>query len=221
MEVQPVLGFIENFTRFLAHGLKNRLQPAFAAVAMLEEEGAASNPEKLEKLVGLTDRSLQAAIEVLTSLEEFSRIEPGTPVPTEIQPWLQSLGAKHQIVLDLEGDPLSVLLDRSLWETIVSELLLNVKQHGGSRAAIHWSYEASGAADKSGKLKIRIEDFGPGLGIMEPEKALEATRKNNASTGTGLGLSKASWAAVLLEGGLELSVADHRGVIAEATGRTA
>ena len=200
----------------MAHGLKNRLTPAVTAVYMLED-GAVQNADKLASLVDLSKRSLQGALDVLTSLEEFSRIKPAAPVATAILPWLQNLGAKHQIELQIAGEPLSFPLDRSLWETIVSELLLNVKQHGASKAAIQMSYEPSG---EIGRIKLRIEDFGPGLGKITPERALEATRKHEASAGAGLGLSKALWAAVLLEGGIELSVAEHGGVIAEVVGRT-
>jgi signal transduction histidine kinase len=191
-----LLRFLQHFMRMYAHGMKNRLTPAVTALYMLEEDPGAG-PERVKSLVDMTLRSHGAALALLSSLDNMSEIEPEAPQPVNWAEFLKSHAGSLGVELEVLPPAGDVTLDLGLWTVIVRELLANVRDHGGKKAKLIWSVN-------QGRMKLEVADAGPGLGTMAPERALEASRKGESSPGVGLGLAKALYAAVLLDGTLDL-----------------
>lgn len=192
-----LLSFLQQFMRLYAHGMKNRLTPAVTALYMLEENPAA-DPEHVRHLAEMMMKSHNSALALLTSLDNMADIAPEAPKTLDWPAFLQALAGGMGVTLEIDPPRGELTLDAALWTVIARELIANVRDHGGRKAQLKWRVTAN-------RLRMELVDEGPGLGSMAPEKAVEATRRSETSPGVGLGLSKALFAAVLLEGTLAVS----------------
>ncbi len=206
--------FVNGFARFVAHGLRNRLTPAFTYVRMLKESPDMA-PERRRMMIELADRSLDEALKLCRAVEQVSHAKAGEVRAVDLAAWLGALAGRHGVAL--EGLAVTgvktVELDTGLWETALGGLLENVREHGNARAGIL----AEPVGD--GQLRVAIVDQGPGMGAMDVERVLEPTRRREGSPGAGMGLSRVTWAVLQLGGSLQLEAMEPGGIRATVTGR--
>jgi signal transduction histidine kinase len=176
--------------------MRNRLTPAKTGAELLEDM-ANPTPAKTKTATQHILKSLESSLKLVDALDELWQIMPSEPQPISFPALLKEISANLGLTLVTEGTEETLELDVALWTAVLGQVLENVKQHGGEKAHIRWTL-----ADD--RLKVSIADKGPGLGAMLTSRALEATRRSESSTGTGMGLSKAAFAALLLGGTLKL-----------------
>lgn len=189
---EVALRFFRTALPLIVHGLKNRLTPAVTQAYLLEESGAIA-PEKVKHIAHSTVQSLERSLALLSALPRLVEFDTREPGEVDLGAWLGSAASKAGIELQLAGAARNVVLDAGLWGAAVDEVLHNVAAHGGGKAVAAWAVTGD-------RLEIRVRDQGPGLGTMEPKKALEATRRSENSPGQGLGLARATLAMLLLDG---------------------
>src|SRR5690606_33406177 len=94
----------------------------------------------------------------------------------------------------VEGpEPLPVRVDRRRIQQVLSNLLENAQRYAGG--ATHVRLEQVPAGDGGERVRVRVEDRGPGVAPAEREAIFErfargrASESPNSPAGTGLGLA--------------------------------
>lgn len=193
---EVALRFFRSALPLIVHGLKNRLTPAVTQAYLLEESGAIA-PDKVRHIAHSTVQSLERSLALLSALPRLVEFDERESVEVDFGTWLNAAAVRAGVDLQVAGEARTATLDAGLWGAAVDEVLLNVAAHGGGKAAAAWTVQGD-------RLEVRVRDQGPGLGTMEPKKALEATRRSENSPGQGLGLARASLAMLLLDGSVHV-----------------
>ncbi len=162
-------------------------------------EGDTTDPVRMQRMLTLAWQSLQETQRVFEKLEKLSYVSAGQPEEVQAAAWVRELvGAAKVELASLEAPAGSLRLDAGLWKQILEQLLTNVAEHGEGRCAVVLR------AEPDGMLLLEVRDWGPGLGQMLPERAVNVTRRREGSPGVGFGLTVVEWAAMLLGGTLVL-----------------
>lgn len=193
-----VLNFFRQYLASAVHGMKNRLTPLAMNAEILD---VLPNPglDKVAQVARGIVGSLRGALDLMTALPRVTELESDV---REIAPgpWLAAAAARAGVRLAPVRESAPIALDAGLWSAAIDEVFKNVVDHGGGVA------EAACAVEGD-RLRVDIRDRGPGLGDMEAHRALEASRRRDASPGQGIGLARAQLAMLLLGGSITLEPA--------------
>ena len=208
--VEEVSRRIERERRFAAdvsHELRSPLQTLTMASQVL-----------LNRREALDERSRVAADLVAAEADRFTGLVqgllelakqhgPARRVDTDIVALLQRLTSRHGVpkqLLHIDDDAIRWPIDEPRMERVIANLLDNATKHGGGVAAVHASVVA-------GRLRLDIDDTGPGVPYDEREQIFDRFGRGRAagarggSEGVGLGLAlvlehvKAHQGAVFVE----------------------
>ena len=210
-----------DFGASLAHELRNRLNAARAAVAVLEH-GVDLAPGRLAEVAESLRRSLSGlehlADDVRTlSLNEASeegilaRRRPLAAICRDVCDQLGELAAAEGVALGLVGDFAEVQVDASRVELVLVNLVTNGIRHRRPEEPRPW-VRISTAALADGWVRIAVSDNGPGVPPADRERIfVRHERGASQSDGDGLGLAIARAAVEQLGGRIGVDAGDGGG----------
>src|SRR5476649_1911 len=128
------------FLATLSHELRNPLAPMRAALHMLRSQSV--DPERTRSLLETMDRQVAQMTRLVEDLLDISRITRGAielrrerlDVSSEIRNALESCQGqleigRHQLVVNLPGEPLQVVADRVRLQQILENVILNAAKY--------------------------------------------------------------------------------------------
>jgi PAS domain S-box-containing protein len=188
------------FLAMLAHELRNPLAPICTAVEVLRRDGPAD-----KTVVWASDviaRQSGQLTRLVDDLLDVSRITHGKVkldlAPLDLAPIINQAvetcrplltARRHQLSIDLPGQPLPLLGDGVRLSQIISNLLNNAAKYTADGGHIHLAVQRTG-----GLVVLRIADNGLGIPAPMLEKVFDMFtqidhRDGRAQSGLGIGLA--------------------------------
>ena len=184
-----------NFIALAAHELRTPVTSVHGVVRTLERLGdklSAADREELEDALRSQTERMRSLVDQLLDL---SRLEADTvpiqptriPVRAEIEELVAASASGREDEVEIEiPDDLETLVDRTVFERVVSNLLTNALRHGSSPVVVR-------AAESDNHFRLIVEDNGSGVPPQFIKDLFERfTRSDEARArglGSGLGLS--------------------------------
>jgi signal transduction histidine kinase len=139
------------------------------------------------------------------------------PVVTALARTMEKLHRDREIAIDVDvPEHARFRGEQQDLEEMVGNLVDNGCKWAQSRVAIEVLTDEAEAGDEKGRVRIIVDDDGPGLSPVEREQvALRGQRLDESKPGSGLGLSIVVELARLYGGGLTLGTAPIGGLRAE------
>ncbi len=197
----------------IAHEIYNALYPASVSIERIRHiigDHEQCEPERVDRLVNLTDKAVRRAISLTESVTRFSRLE------SEKQEELISLKALfeeiiegHQHEMESLGvhlrnevaDELNVSLRRTHAFSLFNNLVANALDAVAETE--HREVQIQGRLD-NGWVRVEIADSGPGVPPDARDKIFAPFYSTKPNRGTGLGLAMAVKLAELYGGAIRL-----------------
>jgi signal transduction histidine kinase len=202
------------FLAMLAHELRNPLAPICTAVEVLRRDGPADRTVAWASDV--IARQSGQLTRLVDDLLDVSRITHGKAkldlAPLDLGPIINQAvetcrplltARRHQLSVDLPGQPLPLLGDGVRLNQIISNLLNNAAKYTPDGGQIHLAVQRTG-----GLLVLRIADNGLGIPRHMLEKVFEMFTQiddpgGRAQSGLGIGLALARRLLAMHQGTIE------------------
>ncbi|MEP2718509.1 HAMP domain-containing sensor histidine kinase [Pseudophaeobacter sp.] len=174
---------IRSFTDHVSHEIKTPVSAIRAATELIEDGGALT-PED-QKLLAQIDGAARQIEDQLSALREVARaremIHKGQSSLRDVTPWLRA--EFTDLELALSGEDLALPVGVSGLQVILTQLLNNAREQGGSQVTLVTQDIASG-------LELRVSDNGKGISPGNAAQIFEPffTTKR-AQGGSGMGLT--------------------------------
>jgi two-component system sensor histidine kinase KdpD len=184
-----------NFIALAAHELRTPVTSVHGVVRTLESLGDRLSPADREELEGALRSQTERMRGLVDQLLDLSRLEADTvpiqPVPLPVRVEVEELvaasatGREKEVQIDIPDD-LEALVDRTVFERVVSNLLTNALRHGATPIVVT-------AAQSDNHFRLTVEDCGEGVPQPFVQELFERfSRSENARArglGSGLGLA--------------------------------
>ncbi len=176
-----------NFVAIASHELRTPATSVYGVFATLVERGATLSEETRRQLL---DVGYEQAIRLRRLLEElldFSRLDSHAiavdPRPIVLRRALTHIieQAGVDVTLDVPDD-LAVVVDPLVLDRVVSNLVINAERYGAPPILVE-------AEQRDRRLRITVEDAGPGVTDEVRPRLFERFARGSAATGSGLGLA--------------------------------
>jgi two-component system, sensor histidine kinase len=158
----------DEFLAVLAHELRNPLAPISTALSVLSD---CSEPEVLQKTLGVMQRQVRHMVRLIDDLLDVSRITMGklelkreriavaSVVEAAIEGSLPNVQrAEHELRLDVTDEPLFLDADHTRIAQVLSNLLNNASKYTGRAGTIELSVRRDGS-----HVRIAVSDNGLGF----------------------------------------------------------
>lgn len=197
----------QDFARRLAHEIKNPLTPIRLSVQELRRRAPTDDPD-FKQLVDDVSRVIEDETSRLTRLvdefSQFARLPDGAPSRTDLAELLEEFlrgydGFDGRVELAPTPQPLIGHVDGDQLRQVLHNLVLNGLE-AGPKGKVRISAHA-----KQGRIRIDIDDEGPGVKAPDKTKLFEPYFTTK-TTGTGLGLAIAR--KIVLQHRGDLTVTD-------------
>ncbi len=185
--------YIRTFARNVSHEFKTPISSIQGTVELLEDHLDTMSEEQRHKFLGILHADARRMERLVTRLLDLARadvLQPGA-ASADVGAVLAELTARFDdvdVVVQNVDEVASVAMAQETFESIVSNLLENARQHGATRVDI--DVERVEVGDASAFVDLTITDDGPGISEGNADKIFDAffTTKRDRG-GTGLGLS--------------------------------
>jgi signal transduction histidine kinase len=178
-----------NFIALAAHELRTPVTSVHGVVRTLERLGdqlSAADKEDLEDALRSQTERMRSLVDQLLDL---SRLEADTvpilpvciPVRAEIEELVAASagGREDEIAIEIPDD-LEALVDRTVFERVVSNLLTNALRHGSSPVVVT-------AAQSDNHFRLIVEDSGEGVPPQFIKDLFERFSRSDEARARGLG----------------------------------
>jgi PAS domain S-box-containing protein len=197
---------LTDFAAIAAHDLKSPLAVSVSMLDLITMRFGGDLPEQARELFGRVEDQLRRLTHQVDGLLRLAAVTTRTldlqtlDVPAEAAGVVEGLGyTLSGVQIDIEPCP-AVLADHSALAVVLQNLIENGSRHGARRLHLH----AESVGD--GKVRVCVDDDGPGIPPDEREHAFEPFFQGSGGTGTGLGLATCRY--VIERHGGEIGVAD-------------
>ena len=185
--------YIRDFAAHVSHEFKTPLTAIRGTVELMRDHGDEMNAAERERFLAMLDADAARLERLVRRLLELARADMAAAdaAPTESLPLLEALVHRYRerglsVTLTHPGRLPSVRINPEAFDSIMSTLLDNVRQHGGPQVTARVDARLDGA-----KLVIAVEDDGPGISTQNAQRIFEpffTTARNAGNTGLGLSI---------------------------------
>jgi len=188
--------YIRAFASNVSHEFKTPLSSMQGAVEILRDHFDGMTPEERQRFLGILEEDTARLGRLVGRLLDLARadvINPGTE-RTDVPQVLESIAERYRaagmpVALDLDPAAETVSMASTTFESILTNLLDNARQHGGDGVSVNLATRrlVTGA---SGFVDLIVGDTGKGISEADREKVFRPFFTTaRAVGGTGLGLS--------------------------------
>ncbi len=183
--------YIQTFAANVSHEFKTPLTSIRGTVELLRDHLDDMTPEERDRFLSNLEKDAERLGRLVTRLLELARAEVLKPGDhhTLVVPVVEALvgAAKARgaaIEAQVEADPaLSVVMAPETFESILSNLIENARQHGGPNLVVRLGVQDN-------KAVIEVQDDGPGISEANLSRVFNRFFTTaRSSGGSGLGLS--------------------------------
>ena len=202
LALQERAEYIRTFASHVSHEFKGPLASIKGTVELLADHYDSMEKEKRERFLEIIDSDAKRLERLVNSLVDMAKadvVEPGgdqslvTPVMESLQKEFDKQGIN--VSVESEENQFKVFMETRLFESIMTTLLTNAKQHGGQNVIISL-HEST--IEGSPAVELIVHDDGPGISAANSEKIFEpffTTAKDEGGSGLGLYIAKKILAA--------------------------
>lgn len=192
IDLETMAGWRE-MARALAHEVKNPLTPIQLTVEEIRERYRGDDPayrDLLEECTRIVVEEVESLRSVVGRFREFSRPVELERARVDLVPLVRDVGLLQRdldLELDLPEHPLPVDADADRLRQLLMNLCAN------ARAAMESSPDrklALGARAEGDRVRVVVEDSGPGIPPADRERVFEPYRTGSGGLGLGLALVK-------------------------------
>ena len=215
------LAFLGEMTGGICHDLRNILAVIDSGLRLAERK--ADRPESVRAYIAAAREGIDRGVELTSQLLDFAdNKEPGiqardlNELVNSSEPFLKyGAGPNIRIRLELGSDVPKCLVDPTLFDTAVLNLVLNARDAmpGGGEIWIGTErlVDADCAAGQPGTYaRLRVRDHGCGMSPEVLQKVLDPFFTTKGENGTGMGLAQVN-AFMRMVGG-RLRISSERGI---------
>jgi signal transduction histidine kinase/CheY-like chemotaxis protein/ligand-binding sensor domain-containing protein/AraC-like DNA-binding protein len=179
----------------ITHDLRHMMSLILGPLDVIRDQIQESKQVDMELFL-TTERNIRNILELTEQMMEVARLSNETrilkPVPVSIYDeteriatYMQRISTEPQFQVTLQpvSQPVYVALDKTAWERVVINLILNALTHGFSSKGLHIYF-----VHKAEKVDIIFRDFGKGVPASNPNQVFDYQTKDAAAGGSGLGL---------------------------------
>jgi signal transduction histidine kinase len=184
-----------NFIALAAHELRTPVTSVHGVVRTLDRLGDQLSPSDREELEDALRSQTERMRGLVDQLLDLSRLEAKTvpilpvtiPVRAEIEELVAASASGREDEVEIEiPDALEAVVDRTVFERVVSNLLTNAMRHGASPVVVT-------AAQSDNHFRLVVEDCGEGVPPRFIHELFERFSRSDEARarglGSGLGLS--------------------------------
>ena len=176
-----------------AHEIREPLATMRKELVLLKQAG--QSPAEVSIHADNLDKNLSGLQAMTDNMLMLYRIESGNYNPrltsiellTELQSIVRPYHKNKETEIEIKGEEVTIVSNRSVVNLIVTRLLNNAIQHAaGSRVLINWDITSAG-------VELHVDDAGRGIPEIDRERIFDRhyrfqDHKQSATSGTGLGL---------------------------------
>jgi signal transduction histidine kinase len=188
--------YIKNFATNVSHEFKTPLTSIHGAVEILKDHFSSMNGQEREKFLSIIDSETGRLERLVRRLLDLARADTFTPgdsscdAPTvlkSVTDRFRSTGIT--IELACADGPVALGMGREAFDSVVSNMIDNARQHGGEHVRIDLNGRVTDGAGGR-QLELEIRDNGPGISAGNRESIFRPFFTTARETGgSGLGLS--------------------------------
>jgi signal transduction histidine kinase len=178
-----------NFIALAAHELRTPVTSVHGVVRTLDRLGDQLSAEDREELEGALRSQTERMRGLVDQLLDLSRLEADTvpiqpiriPVRAEIEDLVAASASGREDEVEIKiPDDLEALVDKTVFERVVSNLLTNALRHGSSPVVVT-------AAHSDNHFRLIIEDRGDGVPPLFTKDLFERFSRSDEARARGLG----------------------------------
>ncbi len=206
----------ESLAADVSHEFKNPLASIRSATDLLAD---VDEPTERRRFVGMVQRDVARLERLLSTLREISTIETGQStddpvpvaldqlVPQVIEGW--SIGAKRQVAIAANGEPLAVHADPDRLAQVIVNLLDNAHSFSPEVQPIEVAVTGNGSS-----VEVSVRDHGPGVPAEHQRRVFDrffSYRPSGNGSREHMGLGLAIVKSIAESYGGSVGVANHPG----------
>jgi signal transduction histidine kinase len=178
-----------NFIALAAHELRTPVTSVHGVVRTLDRLGDQLSAEDREELEGALRSQTERMRSLVDQLLDLSRLEADTvpiqptriPVRAEIEDLVAAAASGREDEVEIKiPDDLEALVDKTVFERVVSNLLTNALRHGSSPVVVT-------AAQSDNHFRLIVEDRGDGVPPLFTKDLFERFSRSDEARARGLG----------------------------------
>jgi signal transduction histidine kinase len=192
--------YVRTFASNLSHELKTPLTSIRGTVELLKDHFAEMNPEDRDRFLTILEQDADRLARLVRRLLDLARAEVAQPGKenASVDKVVDQVAGRFRreelnVTVDSAPDLPVVAMAPELLESVLSNLVDNARQHGGSKAnvAISTNLKKDGEKDF---VEIIVQDDGPGIFGADRDRIFApffTTAKKSGGTGLGLSIVRA------------------------------
>lgn len=212
--VEALLGSQRALLADAAHELNTPLAAVKLQAQLARRSGEATRTAALDEL----DRGIERATHLVAQLLQMARLEPGVrerePRPLRLDILAAGVVAAFSARADQRGIDLGLAPSDAAWVAGDEEdlrVLLNNLVDNALRHAPHGGRVDVQARTEGGRVRLTVDDNGPGIPEADRERATRRFVRLDGSTAPGSGLGLSIVARVVAQHGGALTLAEREG----------
>jgi len=194
--LQERSGYIKTFATNVSHEFKTPLTSIHGAVEILKEHYEEMSLAERENFLGIIDSETGRLDRLVRRLLDLARADTCAPGEErcDARDVLESLADRYNrqgVAVDVApvAGTVTLKMARETFESIVSNMIENARQHGGAGVRIQMQGQVMSQVE-GGVFELNIRDNGPGISAGNRDKVFRPFFTTARETGgSGLGLS--------------------------------
>lgn len=195
--LQERADYIRTFARSVSHEFKTPLTSIRGTVELLEDHLDEMSHQQRREFLEMLDDDAERLEQLVERLLELAKADVASPndegrcdavgVVEEVADAQRD--DQFDVVVDADEMPLEVGIGEEALESVITNLVVNVREHGGSTAVI-----TAGRHDETGEATILVHDDGPGVSEGNIDRIFDeffTTARDRGGTGLGLSITRA------------------------------
>ena len=215
---------MEEFSRTIAHEIRNPLHTLALGLSMLRKEQTVTDKAKRDRYIDMMEQALRRAADLLDNIRQLALVESGRSRTDQLQRLrtlhqemfeeLGPLSSRGRVGVHHEDEVPDVSVDVLAFQLAVVNVVGNgikYADHDKGEPWVRVTYEVVANDEDCDDLVVRVQDNGLGIGGSYLNRVFQRHVRAHPEVADGTGLGLAITRQVLLERGGEISLTSEEG----------